>query len=125
VSKTATITAHINFARRLTRVMDLRFNVFGIRFGIDPLLNVIPGAGNTIAAITSLYLMWIAYQLKVPGNVYLRMLWNIGVDYLFGAVPVVGVVFDIFYRANVRNFAVIEKYFTPDIIIGEVVDDEE
>lgn len=104
--------------------MDLRFNVFGIRFGIDPLLNVIPGMGNTLAATTSFYLMWIAYQLKVPGKVYLTMLWNIGVDYLFGVVPVVGVVFDIFYRANVRNFAVIEKYFTPDIIIGEVVDDE-
>lgn len=124
MTKTTSVAAHINFARRLTRVMDLRFNVFGIRFGIDPLLNVIPGMGNTIAAITSFYLMWIAYQLKVPSNVYLTMLWNIGVDYLFGVVPVVGVVFDIFYRANVRNFAVIEKYFTPDIIIGEVVDDE-
>lgn len=104
--------------------MDLRFNVFGVRFGIDPLLNIIPGMGNVVAAATSLYLMWIAYQLKVPTQIYMKMLWNIAVDYVFGVVPVIGIVFDVFYRANVKNFALVETYFTPDIIIGEVMDGE-
>lgn len=123
MNRTAKIAAHVNFARRLTRVMDLRFNVLGIRFGIDPLLNVIPGVGNNLAAVTSMYLLWIAYQLKAPSKAYLRMLWNIGVDYLLGIVPVAGIVFDAMYRANVKNFIVIEKYFTPDMIIGEVIDE--
>lgn len=115
------IKDHIHFARRLTRVMDLRFNVFGIRFGIDPMLDIIPGLGNTLAALTSLYLLWLGYQLKVPTQVYFRMVWNISVDYLFGAVPFVGIVFDIFFRANVKNFALLETYFDPDILVGEVV----
>lgn len=104
--------------------MDLRFNVFGVRFGIDPLLNIIPGMGNIVAAATSLYLMWIAFQLKVPTAIYMKMLWNIAVDYIFGVVPVIGIVFDVFYRANVKNFKLLETYFTPDIVIGEVVDGE-
>lgn len=105
-------------------MMDLRFNVFGVRFGIDPLLNIIPGMGNVVAAATSLYLMWIGYQLKVPTQIYMKMLWNIAVDYVFGVVPVIGIVFDVFYRANVKNFTLVETYFTPDIIIGEIVDGE-
>lgn len=115
------LAEHIDFARRLTRVMDLRFNVFGIRFGIDPMLDVIPGLGNTLATATSVYLLWLGYQLKVPTAVYFRMVWNISVDYLFGAVPFVGIVFDIFFRANVKNFALLETYFDPDILVGEVV----
>lgn len=116
------LAAHIDFARRLTRVMDLRFNIFGIKFGIDPMLDVIPGLGNTLAAATSLYLLWLGYQLNVPTSVYFRMVWNISVDYLFGAVPFVGIVFDIFFRANVKNFALLETYFDPDILVGEVVE---
>lgn len=114
---------HISFARRLTRVMDLRFSVFGIRFGIDPMLDVIPGLGNFLATATSCYLFWIAYQLQVPAWVYFRMVWNISVDSVFGIIPYVGIVFDIFFRSNVRNFALLEKYFDPDILVGEVVGD--
>ncbi len=101
--------------------MDLRYTVFGIRFGIDPLLNVIPGLGNTLAAMTSLYLLWIATKLHVPSWVYARMLWNISIDYVVGVVPYIGIVFDIFYRANAKNFALLEKYFDPSVIEGEVI----
>lgn len=117
------IKRHINFARRLTQVMDLRFRVLGIRFGIDPLLDIIPGFGNIISTVTSLYLFWIAYQLKVPGRVYVTMLWNMSVDYVLGILPFVGIVFDIFFRANVKNFNLLEKYFDPNIIEGEIVEE--
>lgn len=117
----ATLAEHINFARRLTQVMDVRFNVLGIRFGIDPMLDLIPGLGNFLATATSFYLFWIAYRLRVPARVYFRMLWNISVDSFFGIVPYIGIVFDIFFRSNVRNFALLEKYFDPDILVGEVI----
>ena len=113
--------AHVDFARRLTRVMDLRFTVLGIRFGIDPLLDVIPGLGNLLATLTSFYLFWIAAQLRVPTWVYFRMLWNITVDSVFGFIPYVGIVLDIFFRSNVKNFVLLEKYFDPDILVGEVL----
>lgn len=101
--------------------MDLRFHVLGVRFGIDPLLDVIPGLGNILSALTSCYLFWIAYQVKVPRGVYVRMAWNISVDYLFGVVPYIGIVLDVFFRANVKNLALIETYFDSDILVGEVV----
>jgi hypothetical protein len=116
------IATHIAFAKKITHLMDLRFNMGGVKFGIDPLLDLIPGLGNIVATATSFYLFWIAIQLNVPKWVYGRMLWNIVVDFLFGVVPYVGVIFDVFYRANVRNYMLIEKYFDPKIIEGEIVD---
>jgi hypothetical protein len=108
-------------ARRLTTLMDTKFKFLWVRFGIDPLLHVIPGFGNTIAAMTSCYLFWIAYRLRVPTEVYVRMTGNILFDYLMGLVPLVGVVFDILYRSNARNLALLEKYFDPEVIEGEIV----
>ncbi len=119
---TVSLHEHIAFAKRLTQVMDLKFHVIGIRFGIDPLLNIIPGVGNILAAATSFYLFWIATRLKVPKRVYWRMLWNILVDYVAGVVPYIGIVFDIFYRANAKNLVLIEQYFDPTIIEGEVIE---
>lgn len=116
------LNEHISFARRLVRVLDLRFNVFGVKFGIDPLLDIIPGFGNGIAAATSCYMFWIAWKLHVPKEVYWKMAGNILLDYIFGVIPLAGVVFDMFYRSNVKNFALLEKFFDPSIIEGEILD---
>lgn len=121
VKQNIPLSEHIAFARRLTRVMDIQFHIFGFRFGIDPLLDVIPGLGNTLAAATSLYLLWLGYRLHVPSHIYFRMVWNISVDYIFGVIPFAGVVLDAFFRANVKNFALLERYVDPDILVGEVI----
>lgn len=102
--------------------MDIKFKVLGIRFGIDPLLNIIPGIGNYLATGISCYLFYIAWRLKVPVVVYLHMVWNILVDFIFGVVPYIGIIFDLFYRSNVRNFVLLEKYFDPDVLEGELLD---
>lgn len=108
---------HIEFARTLVHMLDTKYKVFGIKFGIDPLFDFIPGAGNFIASCASLYLFWIAYRVSVPHYVYVRMLANMGVDFLIGSVPFIGIVFDALYRANVKNFALIEKYVDPSLIV--------
>lgn len=117
----ATLFSHIQFARKLVRLLDTKFHLFGIRFGIDPLLDIIPAAGNIFAAATSCYLFWIAQKLHVPKKVYAQMFGNILLDFIFGVVPVIGVVFDVLYKSNVRNFALLERYFDPEILTGEVV----
>ncbi len=117
-----TLGDHIVFARRLTTVLDTKFNVLGIRFGIDPLLDAIPGLGNTLAAATSCYLFWIARKINVPRQIYLRMAWNILADYALGIIPVAGLIFDIFYKSNVKNLALLEQFFDPKVIEGEIVD---
>lgn len=118
------IHSHIHFARRLTTLLDTKFKVFGIKFGIDPLLNVIPSFGSILGVCISCYLFWIAARLKVPNWVYLRMLWNIGLDYVLGVIPFVGIVADLFYRSNVKNFALLERFFDSDILEGELINEK-
>jgi hypothetical protein len=116
-----TTRSHIQFAKRLVSLLDTKFSVWKIKFGIDPILDIIPGFGNVLAVGVSCYLFYIAYRVKVPTWVYARMVWNMGVDYLFGTVPFVGIFFDLLYRSNVRNFALIEKFVEPEILEGKVI----
>lgn len=116
------LASHIALARRIVTVMDLKFKIFGIRFGIDPLLDIIPGFGDLFATLISCYLFWIAYRLRVPASIYIQMGWNILIDYLIGVIPFIGFFIDAFFRANVKNFALLEKYFDPEILEGELLD---
>jgi len=114
--------SHIEFAARLVTLMDTKFNLFGIRFGIDPLLDILPGFGSTIGAGMSCYLFWIAYQLKVPSRIYWTIGWHIFLDYLLGLLPFIGVVVDLFYRANTKNFALLTPFIDPDVLEGVVME---
>ena len=114
--------AHIDFARNLVRLMDTKFKVFGIRFGIDPLLDLWPWFGSVAGALISCYLLWIAYRLRVPRRIYWRMGWHIFLDLLLGAIPYIGSVFDLFYRANKKNLALLTPFFNPDVLEGVVVE---
>ena len=117
-----TTASHVALARKLTRILDTRFSVFGIKFGIDPLFNIIPGFGSFIGAALSCYLFWIAYRLKASHHVHLRMAGNIVLDYFLGLIPFAGIVADLFYRSNIKNFALVEKLHDPDVIEGEFVE---
>lgn len=113
--------SHIAFAQRLVTLMDTKFNVFGIRFGIDPLLDMLPGFGSTIGAAISCYLFWIAYQLKVPARIYWTMGWHILLDYLLGILPFIGVVVDLFYRSNTKNLGLLTPFIDPNVLEGVVI----
>jgi hypothetical protein len=113
--------SHIRFAKRVVVLMDMKFSILGFTFGLDPLLDIIPGFGDMLGACVSCYLFWIAFQLKVPTRLYVRMLWNIIVDYLLGLIPFINVVLDALYRANMKNFKLLEQYVDPDILEGEVI----
>lgn len=113
--------SHIRFAQRLTTLMDTKFNLFGIRFGIDPLLDIWPGFGSLIGAIISGYLFWIAYRLKVPSRIYWRMGWHIFLDFILGELPFIGFIFDLFYRANEKNLALLYPFVDPEVLEGVLV----
>lgn len=102
--------------------MDTKFTVFGIRFGLDPILDIWPGFGSLVGAIISCYLFWIAYQLKVPTRVYWQMGWHIFLDFILGELPFIGFIFDIFYRSNEKNLALLFPYANPEILEGVVVE---
>jgi hypothetical protein len=113
---------HLELARRLTRLLDTQFTVFGFKFGIDPFLDLLPGFGNILGLVTSCYLFWIAYGLHVPRWVYGKMAWHILLDYLLGILPIVGFVFDMFYRANTKNLTLLSQFTDDGILEGEIID---
>jgi len=98
-------------ARTLARLLDSAARVPGtnIRFGADAVIGLIPGLGDIGGAALAGYLVILAQRLGVPRAVVLRMLANVAVDTLAGSVPVIGDLFDVAYKSNLRNVALLER----------------
>lgn len=105
-----------DWLRALVRLMDSQFAIPGtnLRFGLDPLLGLfLPGAGDVVGGLVSLLLIAVAFQSGVPAVVLLRMLINVGVDALAGAVPLLGDLFDAAYHSNEKNLELLERHAEP------------
>lgn len=98
--------------RRLAELFDSRFRIPGtrIRFGIDPLLGLLPVAGDLVTAAFAVYGVVLARRMNAPGRLQLRMGWNIAIDALAGSVPVLGDLFDVAFKAHLRNFRLFESW---------------
>jgi len=81
-----------------------------VRVGIDPLVGLIPGIGDTIGAIMSSYILSEAARLGAPKSILLKMAFNIAVDALAGALPIFGDLFDFGWKANQRNARILGDY---------------
>lgn len=99
--------------KRLTNLMDTRFNIPGtnIQFGLDPVLGLIPGAGDIVTLVVSGVLVVLMGRHGVKGQVLFLMLWNIAIDFLIGAIPVLGWIADFRIKANTRNLKLLEKHY--------------
>jgi hypothetical protein len=91
--------------RTVAHILDESVRIPGTRFriGLDPILGLLPVAGDIAMALCSLYIVAEAIRLGVAKRTVVRLLANIAVDVLFGSVPVVGDLFDAYWKANVRN----------------------
>lgn len=98
--------------RRFAYFMDEAFRVPGTRFriGADALLGLIPGIGDVIAGVMSTWIIIGALRHRVPAWIIVRMVLNVLLDLLFGAVPVAGDVFDFMFEENVANMRLLEKH---------------
>ncbi len=99
-------------ARILANWLDARFSFMGIRFGLDALIGLIPVVGDTLTALASTYPIWVAQRHGLGRTVQMRMAWNVMLDWLPGLVPVVGDVFDVAFKANLKNLALLEAAAT-------------
>ena len=106
------VAPHAERVRRLARVMDSAVGVPGtrLRFGLDAVLGLIPGVGDVVGAAASGYVVLAAARLGAPASVLVRMLLNVGVDTLVGTVPLLGDLFDLGFRSNSRNVALLERH---------------
>jgi hypothetical protein len=80
------------------------------RFGLDPVLGLLPGGGDIAGSALSAYIVIAAARLGAPSSVILRMGWNIVVDTVLGAVPLFGDLFDAGWKANRRNVALLDRF---------------
>lgn len=105
----------------LSRLMDNAFTLPGtnIRFGLDSIIGLLPGIGDTIGLAVSGYIVSVAHKAGVPWHMKIRMAWNIFIDWLIGIIPFLGDIFDIGFKANTRNVALLEKYLGKDILEGD------
>jgi hypothetical protein len=97
----------------LATAFDTAFILPGtnVRFGVESLLRLVPGIGDAAASALSCYLLYQAHKLGVPRFLFARMVMNVLLEGSFGAVPVAGDAFDVFFRANRRNIALLREHF--------------
>ncbi|HET7646043.1 MAG TPA: DUF4112 domain-containing protein [Candidatus Limnocylindria bacterium] len=82
----------------------------GRRFGIDALIGFIPVAGDLASGLIGLFVVWRGARLGLPRIAVVRMLANAGIDILVGSIPVLGDAFDLWFKANTRNLAIMRRY---------------
>jgi Domain of unknown function (DUF4112) len=97
----------------LARLFDTAFILPGtnVRFGIEAVMRLVPGAGDAAASALSCYLLYEAHRLGVPKQVFARLVTNVAIEGIAGAIPLVGDLFDVGFRANRRNVKILKEYF--------------
>lgn len=101
--------------RQFADLLDSRFRIPGtrIRFGLDPILSLVPGIGDLASPAFTVALLVQAVYQGVPRIIMLRMLLNGLLDAVIGIVPLAGSIGDVFFRANLRNLALLERHARP------------
>jgi len=110
--RTAAQPVHLDRTlERLTRLMDDAFRVPGTNFrvGLDAIVGLIPGVGDVVGWLASAYILAAAARQGVPRATLLRMTMNTAVDLVGGALPIVGDVFDAWWKSNRRNLTLMQQ----------------
>jgi hypothetical protein len=99
---------------RLSWLLDdlFRIPVLGWRIGLDALVGLIPGVGDTATTVASLYVLGSAVRYRVPKITLLRMGLNLGIDYALGSLPLVGDFFDAWWKSNQKNVDLLRERAT-------------
>jgi hypothetical protein len=100
--------------RAIAWLLDGTFRIPGtrFRFGLDPIIGLVPAAGDVVSGAVGVYLIARAVQFRLPPIVVARMVVNTVLDFVVGVVPVLGDLFDFAYRSNARNMQLFEEYAT-------------
>ncbi|MGD1920931.1 MAG: DUF4112 domain-containing protein [Pleurocapsa sp.] len=104
--------SRINKLRRISRVLDNAITIPGtkISFGLDPILGLLPGGGDTITGGLSAYIVVEAARMGLPREILGQMVGNILLDSFAGTIPILGDLFDVGWKSNVKNIELLEKH---------------
>jgi hypothetical protein len=102
----------LELLRQVAIALDSAVAVPGtsFRFGLDPILGLIPGIGDLVSPLFAIGIIWQARDLRIPRVVQMRMILNVAIDAITGIVPLVGDLFDFAWKANTKNLALLERH---------------
>ena len=101
---------HLEIARTLATFLDSQYSILGIKFGFDSLIGLLPGIGDLVSLFLSLYLIWIGHQMNMPQTKLMKMVLNVAIDTAIGAIPIIGDIGDVFFKANLKNLKILEDF---------------
>lgn len=103
---------HLNRLRTIATILDDAVRIPGtkIRFGLDPLLGLLPGGGDAVTGAVATYAIVLAARLGAPPAVIARMAVNVLVDVATGTIPLLGDLFDVGWKSNRKNVQLLERY---------------
>lgn len=99
------------WVERVANLLDNKFAIGRFRFGLDPILNLIPYGGQFVSFAVSMMLVVVMFRNGVRTKVVIKMLFNIIVDALLGAIPFLGQIFDFFNKANEKNIKLLREHY--------------
>jgi len=107
------LTGRLKWVEHIAYLLDEKFRLPGtkFRFGLDPLMNLIPVAGDISGFLVGAALVWVMAKHGVSRKVLILMVLNIFIDALIGAVPLIGQVFDFYYKSNSRNIKLLKEHY--------------
>jgi hypothetical protein len=107
--KPPSLDTDLRRARHVAVLLDSQFEVAGVRFGIEGILGFVPVVGDTLGTLAGVYPIWIANRHKLGKSVQAKMAANLLVEWGGGLLPWVGDFFDVAFKANIRNYRLLER----------------
>lgn len=103
----------LKWVRRISRLLDSKFRIpsTSIRFGLDPIFSIFPGLGDLGTYVVSLMIIYTVRKNGASGELIVKMLINASLDALVGSIPILGTIFDIWYKSNEKNLRLVQEYY--------------
>ncbi len=111
-SQAVDAAARLRRLRRIAWLVDGAFRIPGLRFrfGLNSLIGLVPGGGDAVLGVVSLYIVYEAHRLGLPRAKLMQMLGNVALEVGVGSIPILGDLFDMTLKANLRNIAILERH---------------
>jgi Domain of unknown function (DUF4112) len=111
--------------RKIAKLLDTAIGIPGTKFriGLDPILGLIPGGGDLVGAAISAYMIYLATSFGLEKSKVNQMIKNIALETTVGFVPIVGDLFDAYFKANIRNLDILEQHLAQTDELKEIQED--